>query len=76
VFSGSHNPTDYNGLKMVINGETLAGEKIQRLKTCIANQAYATGNPGNIEQNSQFSNEYIGIISEDIRIARLMTPLR
>jgi hypothetical protein len=27
--TGSHNPPDYNGLKMVIGGETLAGETIQ-----------------------------------------------
>jgi phosphomannomutase/phosphoglucomutase len=73
MITGSHNPADYNGLKMVINGETLAGEKIQQLKTCIDNQAYATGTPGNIEQNSQFSNEYIGVISEDVRVARPMT---
>ncbi len=42
MITGSHNPADYNGLKMVINGETLAGERIQQLKTCIDNQAYAT----------------------------------
>ena len=73
MITGSHNPADYNGLKMVINGETLAGEKIQQLKSRIANQSYATGNPGSIEQNSQFSNEYIGVISEDIHIGRPMT---
>ncbi|WP_333873934.1 phosphomannomutase/phosphoglucomutase [Methylobacter sp.] len=73
MITGSHNPADYNGLKMVINGETLADQRIQQLKTCIANQAYATGKPGSIEQNSQFSNEYLGIISEDIHIARPMT---
>jgi phosphomannomutase/phosphoglucomutase len=73
MITGSHNPANYNGLKMVINGETLADEKIQQLKTCIANQAYTTGKPGSIEQNSQYSNEYIGLISEDIHIARPMT---
>ena len=73
MITGSHNPADYNGLKMVINGETLAGEKIQQLKNCIANQAYATDKPGSIEQNSQFSNEYLGVISEDIHIGRPMT---
>jgi len=73
MLTGSHNPADYNGLKMVINGETLAGEKIQQLKTCIANQAYTPSKPGSIEQNSQFSNEYIGVISEDVHIGRPMT---
>jgi phosphomannomutase/phosphoglucomutase len=73
MVTGSHNPADYNGLKMVVSGETLADERIQQLKTCIDNQAYATDKPGSIEQNNQFSNEYIGIISEDIHIARPMT---
>lgn len=73
MVTGSHNPADYNGLKMVINSETLAGEKIQQLKACIADQAFTTNKPGSIELNSQFSNEYIGIISEDIHIARPMT---
>ncbi|MGZ8224138.1 MAG: phosphomannomutase/phosphoglucomutase, partial [Methylobacter sp.] len=35
-------------------------------------QAFATGETGSIEQNGRFVNEYIGTISEDIRIARPM----
>ena len=33
--TGSHNPPDYNGLKMVIGGETLALDAIQQLKARI-----------------------------------------
>ena len=33
--TGSHNPPEYNGLKMVLAGETLAGEAIQALRTRI-----------------------------------------
>ncbi|MFU8788086.1 MAG: phosphomannomutase/phosphoglucomutase [Methylobacter sp.] len=73
MITGSHNPADYNGLKMVINGETLANQKVQQLKTCIDNQAYASKNPGQIEHNSQYSDEYIGLISEDIHISRPLT---
>ncbi|MGR9012278.1 MAG: phosphomannomutase/phosphoglucomutase [Gammaproteobacteria bacterium] len=73
MVTGSHNPVDYNGLKMVINSETLSGDKIQQLKTCIDNKGYTASQPGNIEQNTQFSNEYIGLISEDIHIDRPMT---
>ena len=32
MVTGSHNPPDYNGLKMVLGGETLAGETIQGLR--------------------------------------------
>lgn len=71
MVTGSHNPADYNGLKMVINGETLAGDRIQQLKQCIMRQAYATGK-GEIERSSLRVNEYLGAIAEDIHIARPM----
>ncbi|MGZ8196488.1 MAG: phosphomannomutase/phosphoglucomutase, partial [Methylosarcina sp.] len=73
MVTGSHNPAQYNGLKMVIKGETLAGDRIQQLKLCIDNQAYAVGQPGTIERNDKFINEYIGTISEDVHLARPMT---
>src|SRR5262245_25678531 len=30
--TGSHNPPEYNGLKMVLHGVTLAGDDVQRLR--------------------------------------------
>ena len=72
MITGSHNPADYNGLKMIINGETLAGERIQQIRQCIASQRYARGETGTIENNDRYANEYIGTISEDIHIASPM----
>ncbi|MCK5432513.1 MAG: phosphomannomutase/phosphoglucomutase, partial [Gammaproteobacteria bacterium] len=72
MVTGSHNPVNYNGLKMVVNGDTLAGEKIQALKQRIDREDYATGELGKIEQNTMFVNEYIGIILEDVHMARPM----
>ncbi len=72
MITGSHNPAEYNGLKMVINGETLAGERIQQIRQCIVNQRYAIDENGTIENNGRYVNEYIGTISEDIHIARPM----
>ena len=43
AITGSHNPPDYNGLKMVINGTTLAGERIQNLKQRIINADLRAG---------------------------------
>lgn len=71
MVTGSHNPANYNGLKMVINGETLAGDRILQLKQCIMHQAYDTGK-GMIERSALRANEYLGAIAEDVHIARPM----
>ncbi|MDT4290203.1 phosphomannomutase/phosphoglucomutase [Methylomonas sp. MO1] len=72
MITGSHNPADYNGLKLVLNGETLSGDKIQQLKKRIEANDFSDGAPGSIELNSLFSNEYIGMISDDVHLVRPM----
>ncbi len=72
MITGSHNPADYNGLKIVLNDETLSGNRIQAIKQRIEAGDYSQGETGSIEQNTLFVNEYIGIISEDIHIVRPM----
>ena len=39
--TGSHNPPNYNGLKIMIGTHTLAGERIQDLKRRIEKQAFS-----------------------------------
>ena len=69
MITGSHNPAEYNGLKMMIKGDTLAGDRIQALKHRIDKQAFVTGN-GHIEENGMFESEYLGTLCEDIQITR------
>ncbi len=72
MITGSHNPADYNGLKLVLNGETLSGDKIQQLRKRIEAGDFSEGTPGSVELNSLFSNEYIGMISDDVHLVRPM----
>ena len=69
MITGSHNPADYNGLKMIIKGDTLSGARIQQLKERIAKQSFVKGE-GSIEHNGMFESEYIGTLCEDIQISR------
>ncbi|MFK5948367.1 MAG: phosphomannomutase/phosphoglucomutase [Methylococcales bacterium] len=72
VVTASHNPAEYNGLKIIIDGETLAGDRIQQIKQRVDQKNYAVGNPGSIDKNNMFINEYIGTIAEDTHLVRPM----
>ena len=43
MVTGSHNPPDYNGLKMVVDGTTLSGDDIQAIRQRIEDGRLATG---------------------------------
>ena len=43
MITGSHNPAEYNGLKMVLGSTTLAGDAIQRLRALVETGQFATG---------------------------------
>ncbi|WP_178862207.1 phosphomannomutase/phosphoglucomutase [Thiomicrorhabdus cannonii] len=43
AITGSHNPPNYNGIKMVVNGTTLSGEWIQTLLKRIQNDDFTQG---------------------------------
>jgi phosphomannomutase/phosphoglucomutase len=68
--TGSHNPPDYNGFKIVIEGETLAGDAIQKLYERIAeNRLYTADNQGLVSRRD-ISDDYVQRIAGDIQIER------
>lgn len=68
--TGSHNPPDYNGLKMVIDGETLSGDAIQKLRQRLLDNDLVTGN-GKITQ-ADVREAYLNRITGDVKLARKM----
>jgi phosphomannomutase/phosphoglucomutase len=70
MLTGSHNPPDYNGLKMVLADETLSGETIQGLRMRIEQNDLAHGNGSYMQQD--ISAAYIARIVSDIMLDRPM----
>jgi phosphomannomutase / phosphoglucomutase len=70
MVTGSHNPPDYNGLKMVLAGETLSGQTIQGLRRRIEQNDFCEGSGGYSRQD--IGQAYIDRITSDVRLARPM----
>ncbi|HEB94470.1 MAG TPA: phosphomannomutase/phosphoglucomutase [Gammaproteobacteria bacterium] len=70
MLTGSHNPPNYNGLKMVIGGTTLAGPDIQALRQRIESGDLTQGE-GRFD-SADVVPQYIERITSDIKLARPM----
>lgn len=67
--TGSHNPPDYNGFKIVLGGETLAGEAIEDLYFRIVDGLLDRDGGGGL-QSMDVSSEYISRIASDVQLER------
>jgi len=70
MVTGSHNPPDYNGLKMVLGGTTLSGADIQALYTRIQKQDFTSGS-GSLKV-VDVRDAYLDRIVSDVKLARPM----
>jgi phosphomannomutase / phosphoglucomutase len=70
VVTGSHNPPDYNGFKMVLRGAAIYGEQIQALYRRISDNDFVTGS-GSYSQHDVL-DAYVARIVGDIKPARKM----
>ncbi len=63
--TGSHNPPDYNGFKMLLNGRSIFGEEIQELGRRAAAGAYSDGN--GMAETRDVLDAYVDRLVQDFR---------
>jgi phosphomannomutase/phosphoglucomutase len=68
MITGSHNPPDYNGLKMVVDGTTLSGADIQDLRARIEEGRLTTG--AGTYRTDDIATAYIERVADHVRLAR------
>src|SRR5260221_3893759 len=68
MVTGSHNPPDYNGLKMVVAGATLSSDAIQDLRGRIEAGKLATG--AGTYSTHDVAPAYLDRIVRDVKVAR------
>lgn len=67
--TGSHNPKDYNGFKMVLAGRAIYGEEIQALRRTMEEESWQLQPGGSVRQADVLSAYRERIVS-DVKLAR------
>src|SRR5687767_12944721 len=65
MVTGSHNPPDYNGLKMMVGGDTLSGDTIQDLLKLIQKGDFESG--AGKSESANITEAYLGRITGDAK---------
>ncbi len=68
MLTGSHNPRDYNGIKIVLQKHTLADNKISRLRERIENNELTSGNGK--RSKADIKPDYLAHIRNSIRLQK------
>ncbi len=66
MLTGSHNPPNYNGMKIMLGGKTLSGEGIQALKTRFDNNDLYSG-AGGLECR-EIADAYVQRVLSDVKL--------
>ncbi|MBK6982131.1 MAG: phosphomannomutase/phosphoglucomutase [Betaproteobacteria bacterium] len=70
MVTGSHNPPEYNGLKMMVAGDTLASEAIQDLRRLVEGGRFAAGKGAS--EAKDMTAAYLARIVGDVKLGRLV----
>ncbi|ALE53885.1 phosphomannomutase/phosphoglucomutase [Paraburkholderia sp. SIMBA_055] len=68
VVTGSHNPPDYNGFKMVLRGSAIYGEQILALHQRIVDENFSEGSGTYTDYD--IADAYLERIASDVKLAR------
>jgi phosphomannomutase/phosphoglucomutase len=72
AITGSHNPPDYNGFKIMLDGAALHGDGIQALRGIMEAPDSIEGLPRGTRREIDLIGDYISYISETLSLARPM----
>jgi phosphomannomutase/phosphoglucomutase len=68
MITGSHNPKNHNGMKIVLAGRTLLGDEIQQLLVRYQTQDFVSGE-GDVTE-IDIRNDYMDAITDDVVVAQ------
>ena len=71
MVTGSHNPPQYNGVKMMVSGHTLAGDDLTELHAICSGEIFRQGTGA--RSASMVRDDYVRTITDNVEIKR---PLR
>ncbi len=71
--TGSHNPPAYNGLKVMLGGDTLSGDAIQALRSRIESGNLATGSGS--YGTRDIREDYLQRITSDVKLTRPLSVI-
>ncbi|MBS0294561.1 MAG: phosphomannomutase/phosphoglucomutase [Proteobacteria bacterium] len=69
--TGSHNPKDYNGFKMVLAGRAIYGDEIQGLRRTMEQGGWQLQDGGSV-RHADVLPDYVARITGDVQLARPM----
>ena len=68
MITGSHNPKNYNGFKIVVGKKSLTLDQIEQIKIIIQEESYKEGNGSNL--SIDIKDDYIETLKKKIKIKK------